>query len=54
MRNLKLLRCTPVLELDETHGAQCISVDSDTGTVYIATAAGVVGFDPSTQQASEW
>ena len=52
MRNLKLLRCTPVVKLVETSGTQCLSVDVDSGTVYVATASNVVGFDPSTQQVS--
>ena len=52
MRNLQLLRCTPILDLEVTRGVHCVSVDCDTGTVYTATDRGVVGFDVATQQAS--
>ena len=52
MRNLELLRSFPLLELDGTEEPFCLTVDCDCGTVYTATAAGITGFQPSSQEVS--
>ncbi|KAJ7339624.1 hypothetical protein OS493_006029 [Desmophyllum pertusum] len=50
MRNLELLRSFPVLELDGTEAPFCATVDCDCGVIYVATAAVITGFQPSSQQ----
>lgn len=52
MRNLDLLRSFPVLELDGTEAPFCATVDCDCGVIYVATAAVITGFQPSSQQVS--
>ena len=52
MRNLELLRSFPLLELDGTEEPFCLTVDCDCGVVYTATATGITGFQPSTQEVS--
>lgn len=52
MRNLELLRSFPLLELDRTEEPFCLTVDCDCGIVYTATAAGIIGFQPSSQEVS--
>ena len=52
MRNLELLRSFPLLELDGTEEPFCLTVDCDCGVVYIATATGITGFQPSSQEVS--
>lgn len=50
MRNLEVLRCIPVTEIDGSEGPSCLTVDCDTGSVYTATATNIIGFNPNTQQ----
>lgn len=50
MRNLELLRSFPVLVLDGVEEPLCLTVDSECGVVYTATATGITGFQPSSQQ----
>jgi len=52
MRNLELLRSFPLLELDGTEEPFCLTVDCDCGVVYTATATGITGFQPSSQEVS--
>ena len=52
MRNLELLRSFPLLELDGTEEPFCLTVDCDCGIVYTATATGITGFQPSSQEVS--
>ena len=48
MKNLKLIRshCYDLWR-DELKGARCISVDYDTGHVYIVTSSQLVTVDPN-------
>jgi len=52
MRNLELLRSFPLLELHGTEEPFCLTVDCDCGVVYTATATGITGFQPSSQEVS--
>ncbi len=51
MRNLELVQCHRIQGIPELKHASCISVDCDTGKVYLATNEGsVVCLDPQVQQ----
>ena len=50
MRNLELLHCLPVEELEGTRTPSCFTVDCDTGIVYVATGSGITGFSPSNHE----
>lgn len=50
MRNLELLNLIELSPLSEICGANCTSVDCDTGTVYCATSTHLAGLDPNTGQ----
>ena len=41
-----------MLELDGTEEPFCLTVDCDCGVIYAATAIGITGFQPSSQQVS--
>jgi len=50
MRNLELLRSFPLLELEGVEAPFCLTVDSECGVIYTATASGITGFQPSSHQ----
>ncbi|TSK45876.1 Elongator complex protein 1 [Bagarius yarrelli] len=50
MRNLKLLKCVQMLEVQNPGSPRCVSVRIDTDTILIASQLGIIEHDPRTGQ----